>query len=166
MRATRHRPTVTPRPCRPSRSAGILLLGAPWEVGFRQPDESTTIEDILLRAEEYRGHALGQQTGLGSHGESAFLLCALKNQPEHRILMRFLLAHYEGDQRDALVNARYVAPQFHGETALHFAVVHRDFEMTRLLIEAGADPDAHADGLFFYERLNSYFGGWAPVRFK
>ena len=58
-----------------------------------------------------------------------------------------------------LVCAAYAAPQYHGETALHFAVVHRDLELVRKLVDAGADIDAHADGLFFYERVNTYFGG-------
>ena len=173
--------------------------------------------------------------GLGAHGETAFLLCALKNEIEHRILMRFLIDHYwghhevsralpaadEGHEEDGgptadddgsaggsqpapgpavarrppklwtsapstgrghrlsctdalvspqgragppvklqrLVRAAYTGPQFHGETALHFAIVHRDADMVRQLVEAGADPDAHADGLFFYERINTYFGG-------
>lgn len=50
-------------------------------------------------------------------------------------------------------------PQFHGETALHLAVVHNDLEMAMRLLDAGADIDAQADGLFFYERLSTYFGG-------
>ena len=58
-----------------------------------------------------------------------------------------------------LVQSAYAGPQYHGETALHFAVVHRDLELVRKLVDAGADVDAHADGLFFYERVNTYFGG-------
>ena len=60
-----------------------------------------------------------------------------------------------------MVNAAYEGPQFHGERALHFAVVHRDLWMVKLLVEAGAEIDAHADGIFFFERVSMYFGGRA-----
>merc|ERR1712185_454940 len=64
-------------------------------------------------------------------------------------------------QLERFVNAKYEGPQYHGETALHFAVMHRDAVLVRRLVEAGADVDAHADGLFFYERASTYFGGRA-----
>ena len=49
--------------------------------------------------EQFRG-VDPKQGGLGAHGETAFLLCALKNQTEHRILVRFLLEHYLSDAKD------------------------------------------------------------------
>ena len=155
----------------------------------RLSDDGTTIEHVLLHAEKYKGEREAQG-GLGAHGETPFLLCALKNHLEHRLLMRFLLAHYASPEvshgatsrrsavgpgtTDAdgpvpglsgakklrkLVCAAYEGAQFHGETALHFAVVHGDHEMANQLLDAGADVDAQADGLFFYERVSTYFGG-------
>ena len=57
------------------------------------PTTSTTLEDILLDPTRYKGAHKGQG-GLGAHGENAFLLCALKNEVEHRIFIRFLVSHY------------------------------------------------------------------------
>ena len=34
-----------------------------------------------------------------------------------------------------------------------------DVELVGLLLAAGAEVDAQADGLFFYERASTYFGG-------
>ena len=53
----------------------------------------------------------------------------------------------------------------HGETVLHFAVVKNDLQMVQLLLDCGAHPDqAHANGLFFYERIEMYMGG-SPIGF-
>ena len=210
-----------------------VLRIIPWDAKYKSvacpPDETTTVEDVILTPELFNGDG-GAQGGHGAHGETAFLLCALKGDELHRVVMLFLVEHYARKARAAavredagdapppspgaaaaaavaertgqvgsppgeasapgdgggaspsaaatverrraaeippaeqllkLVNATYEGPQYHGETALHFAVMHRDELMVRTLVEAGADVDAHADGLFFYERASTYFGGRA-----
>jgi hypothetical protein len=197
------------------RSSRQMLSMLPFEAKFRgdakHPDSSTTLEELLLTPEKFSG-VRANQGGLGAHGETAFLLCALKNGQMHRVIMLFLLTQYfrrevgvgqtlmeeqedagedqgsgdglagrawrasttnrghrpslhassgstRAEQLSKLVNASYAGPQFHGETALHFAVMRGDMRMVELLIRAGANVDAHADGLFFYERMSVYCGG-------
>ena len=209
-----------------------VLRIIPWDAKYKSvacpPDETTTVEDVILTPELFNGDG-GAQGGHGAHGETAFLLCALKGDspPRRHALSRRALcaqgraAAVREDAGDApppspgaaaaaavaertgqvgsppgeasapgdgggasppaaatverrraadippaeqllkLVNATYEGPQYHGETALHFAVMHRDELMVRTLVEAGADVDAHADGLFFYERASTHFGGRA-----
>ena len=38
---------------------------------------------------------------------------------------------------------------FPGESALHLAIVYGDFDMVKLLVEAGADVNQRATGRFF-----------------
>lgn len=75
------------------------LARMPWEMQYRThaqlPSRETTLEEVLLHPERFTG-VHPKQGGLGAHGESAFLLCALMNRVEHRILMHFLLSHYSG----------------------------------------------------------------------
>ena len=66
---------------------------------------------------------------------------------------------------EQMVNARYEGPIYHGETPLHFAIVKNDLQMVELLLQCGASATkAHANGLFFYERIECFFGG-SPIGF-
>ena len=48
------------------------------------------------------------------------------------------------------------------QVCLHFAIVHNDLALVKLLVESGADcRTPHAAGDFFYEHRALYFGGRA-----
>lgn len=50
-----------------------------------------------------------------------------------------------------------------GQTALNIAIERRQYEITRSLIEKGADVNAHAQGIFFnpkHKHEGFYFGKW------
>jgi hypothetical protein len=38
-----------------------------------------------------------------------------------------------------LIDAEYHGPEYHGEVAMHSALVNKDLEAVRFLVEAGAD---------------------------
>ena len=99
----------------PSRGGGSAEISRP-----------RTVDEALIGAQALRG----------PHGETALHRCFLKYERVHRVLIRFLLHHYgstaaRADDLRALVNTPYTSLLYHGETVLHFAVMHRDVEMAR-----------------------------------
>ena len=60
------------------------------------------MEDVILTPELFNGDG-GAQGGHGAHGETAFLLCALKGDELHRVVMLFLVEHYARKARAAAV---------------------------------------------------------------
>lgn len=53
---------------------------------------------------------------------------------------------------------------YEGETAIHIAIVNRDLDMTKFLIQNGADVRARAYGGFFKQGSAVYFGEF-PLSF-
>eukprot|EP01061_Rhynchopus_euleeides_P007418 TRINITY_DN16472_c0_g1_i1.p1 TRINITY_DN16472_c0_g1~~TRINITY_DN16472_c0_g1_i1.p1 ORF type:complete len:1030 (+),score=278.70 TRINITY_DN16472_c0_g1_i1:441-3092(+) len=94
-------------------------------------------------------------------GATPLLVCALLNTPVSKQMIRWLLS-----RNGKLAQDVYTTDFFKGELALHFTIVNRDLDMTRLLLDHY--PDAllqPARGLFFKDRVGGcYFGEW-PLMF-
>ena len=103
----------------------------------------------------------------GVVGETALHLLFLLHSTAHRRLTKLLvplLARQKTPDVDGVevnvLDASYIGQPYHGEVCLHFAIVHNDLEMVKVLIENGADcRSPHASGDFFYEHRALYFGG-------
>jgi len=70
----------------------------------------------------------------GAVGETLLHLCLLNNTYLHNELAKRLLLHFP-----AMVNDCYMSEEFFGQSALHIAIVNQDTQMTRLLIQYGAN---------------------------
>jgi hypothetical protein len=89
----------------------------------------------------------------GPVGENVLHVAMLLNTPSTLAIARYLVKLYGR----ALVNAPFQERRhpgdppgaYEGETALHVAVVNRDLDMVRFLVQNGADVRARAWGPFF-----------------
>ena len=57
------------------------------------------------------------------------------------------------------LDATYLGQPYFGEVAAHFAIVHEDLPMLKLLVSHGASLTPRACGDFFYSNPLLYFGG-------
>ncbi|XP_067932842.1 transient receptor potential cation channel subfamily V member 5-like [Watersipora subatra] len=80
----------------------------------------------------------------GAMGETLLHLCYLNNTEKHLEIAQILLEKYPKLCLDI-----YEAEEYYGESALHFAIVHKDLDSVKLLIEKGAKIDQRATGRFF-----------------
>ncbi|GAX79471.1 hypothetical protein CEUSTIGMA_g6912.t1 [Chlamydomonas eustigma] len=104
----------------------------------------------------------------GPVGENVFHVAMLLNTPSSLAIAKYLVKLY-GKQ---LVNTPYqersfsadTPGQYEGETALHIAIVNRDFDMVKFLIQNGADVRARAYGAFFQKPSPVSFGEF-PLSF-
>ena len=94
-------------------------------------------------------------------GAPPLCVCLLLNTDIHLKMARWLLK-----RQPSLAEDTYTNDFFKGECALHFTIIHRDIEMSRLLLEA--HPEGllqRATGEFFQDRITgTYFGEW-PLMF-
>lgn len=116
-------------------------------------DELETWGDVMLH-------------GRGANGETALHMLFLLDTPACRRLIHWFVPWLAGqkvtdafDRQVGALDATYLAQPFYGEVALHFAVVHRDLPMVKLLVEHGATLSARASGDFFYSNPQLYYGG-------
>ena len=74
-------------------------------------------------------------------------------------------AKYIGETRPAAVNDVYVGSEYYGESALHIAVVNRNVELVRWLLQTSEDTAAllaaRATGRFFSKGQPCYYGEYA-----
>lgn len=111
-------------------------------------------EDAPKLRERLRAHAGTIMSGRGAVGETMLHICFLCGTAAHKTLATHLVEAFG----KALIDAEYLAGEYHGEVALHIALVNKDVEAARLLVEAGADTARpRADGKFF-RRREVYFG--------
>jgi len=119
----------------------------------------------LPKSDDTWGHVLVHARGVV--GETALHLLFLLHSTAHRRLTKLLvplLSRQRTPDVDGVevgvLDASYIGQPYHGEVCLHFAIVHNDLEMVKVLIENGADcRSPHASGDFFYEHRALYFGG-------
>jgi hypothetical protein len=104
--------------------------------------------------------------GRGSVGETVLHLAFLVNTPACRRLVRFLVPFLANEKTSDLfghkvgtLDATYLGQPYFGEVAAHFAIVHEDLPMLKLLVAHGASVTARASGDFFYSSHLVYFGG-------
>ncbi|XP_033702762.1 transient receptor potential cation channel subfamily V member 3 isoform X5 [Tursiops truncatus] len=95
-------------------------------------------------------------------GKTCLMKALLNINPSTKEIVRILLAFAEeNDILDRFINAKYTEEAFEGQTALNIAIERRQGDIAAVLIEAGADVNAHAKGVFFnpkYQHEGFYFG--------
>ncbi|XP_033279111.1 transient receptor potential cation channel subfamily V member 3 isoform X5 [Orcinus orca] len=95
-------------------------------------------------------------------GKTCLMKALLNVNPSTKEIVRILLAFAEeNDILDRFINAKYTEEAFEGQTALNIAIERRQGDIAAVLIEAGADVNAHAKGVFFnpkYQHEGFYFG--------
>lgn len=104
----------------------------------------------------------------GPVGDNVFHIALLLNTPSTLAIAKYLVKLYG----KTLVNTPYqerkheLDPpgQYEGETALHIAIVNRDFDMVKFLIQAGAEIRARCYGSFFQLGSAVYYGEY-PLSF-
>ncbi|XP_065550705.1 transient receptor potential cation channel subfamily V member 3 isoform X2 [Lathamus discolor] len=83
------------------------------------------------------------------------------NQNTNEIVNMLLSFAEENGILERFINAAYTEEAYKGQTALNIAIERRQYEITRSLIEKGADVNAHAQGIFFnpkHKHEGFYFG--------
>lgn len=104
----------------------------------------------------------------GPVGENVFHIAMLSNTPSSLGIVRYLVRHYGSE----LVNCPYQQRHtrldplgmYEGETALHIAIVNRDLDMVKFLIQNGASVHARCVGTFFKRGNPCYYGEY-PLAF-
>ena len=74
----------------------------------------------------------------GAVGETVLHMCFLCATAAHKTLATYLVDEFGKE----LIDAEYHGPEYHGEVALHIALVNKDVEAVRFLVGAGADTRA------------------------
>uniref|UniRef100_A0A8B9PYQ9 Transient receptor potential cation channel subfamily V member 3 n=1 Tax=Apteryx owenii TaxID=8824 RepID=A0A8B9PYQ9_APTOW len=83
------------------------------------------------------------------------------NQNTNEIVNMLLSFAEENGILERFINAAYTEEAYKGQTALNIAIERRQSEITQILIEKGADVNAHAQGIFFnpkHKHEGFYFG--------
>uniref|UniRef100_A0A7S0RFC8 Ion transport domain-containing protein n=1 Tax=Chlamydomonas leiostraca TaxID=1034604 RepID=A0A7S0RFC8_9CHLO len=104
----------------------------------------------------------------GPVGDNCFHIALLLNTPSTLAIAKYLVKLYG----KTLVNTPYqertheldTPGHYEGETGLHIAIVNRDFDMVKFLIQAGADVRARCYGAFFQPGSVVYYGEY-PLSF-
>ncbi|CAI4229605.1 unnamed protein product [Auanema sp. JU1783] len=126
------------------------------ELGISE-DDSESFETRFL---EHK--ALWKLNKRGVKGENIIHLLLNRDQEVCHEIARILLKKYPG-----LCDDIYLGNENFGQTALHLAIVHNDYETVQLLLECGANVNARACGDFFRpEAFNqgkkiTDYQGWA-----
>ena len=108
--------------------------------------EPVRARDGALLKERIANHRRTILTRRGVVQETVLHLCFLRGTPECKTLAAHLVHRFGAP----LCNARYESPQYHGEVALHIAIVNKDLEAVKMLVANGADVnEPRADGHFF-----------------
>ncbi|KAF8062894.1 TRPV6 [Scenedesmus sp. PABB004] len=104
----------------------------------------------------------------GPVGENVMHVAMLLNTPSTLAITRYLVKLYGTQLVNCPIqerNAPHDPPgTYEGQTALHIAVVNRDFDMVKFLVQAGADIRARAWGTFFAPGGSMYCGEF-PLSF-
>ncbi|KAK0397772.1 hypothetical protein QR680_002261 [Steinernema hermaphroditum] len=80
----------------------------------------------------------------GVDGETVIHLLLSREEPVCSEIARILINRYPG-----LANDIYLGDEMFGQSALHLAIVHDDYETVQLLLSKDADVNARARGNFF-----------------
>uniref|UniRef100_A0A8C6YPT6 Transient receptor potential cation channel subfamily V member 3 n=1 Tax=Nothoprocta perdicaria TaxID=30464 RepID=A0A8C6YPT6_NOTPE len=83
------------------------------------------------------------------------------NQNTNEVVNMLLSFAEENGILERFINAAYTEDNYKGQTALSIAIERRQSEITQILIEKGADVNAHAQGVFFnpkHKHEGFYFG--------
>lgn len=80
----------------------------------------------------------------GVDGETIIHLLLNREEPSCAEIARILIHRYPGLAKDI-----YMGEEMFGQSALHLAIVHDDYDTVQLLLEKGAAVNARACGNFF-----------------
>ncbi|VDO30619.1 unnamed protein product, partial [Onchocerca flexuosa] len=80
----------------------------------------------------------------GVEGETIIHLLLNREEPMCSEIARILITRYPG-----LANDIYLGDEMFGQSALHLAIVHDDYETVHLLLQNSAEVNARACGTFF-----------------
>eukprot|EP00882_Tetradesmus_deserticola_P006401 GHRQ01006733.1.p1 GENE.GHRQ01006733.1~~GHRQ01006733.1.p1 ORF type:complete len:268 (+),score=77.10 GHRQ01006733.1:331-1134(+) len=101
----------------------------------------------------------------GPVGENVMHVAMLLNTPSTLAITRYLVKLYGRQLVNCPIQERKVQHDppgtYEGQTALHIAIVNRDFDMVKFLVQHGADIRARAWGTFFRQGGPMYYGEYA-----
>ncbi|VDM45622.1 unnamed protein product [Toxocara canis] len=92
----------------------------------------------------------------GVEGETIVHLLLTREEPMCSEIARILINRFPG-----LANDIYLGDEMFGQSTLHLAIVHDDYETVQLLLQNGADVNARACGAFFIPEDISDYQGYA-----
>ncbi|MCP9265850.1 Transient receptor potential cation channel subfamily V member 4 [Dirofilaria immitis] len=87
----------------------------------------------------------------GVEGETIIHLLLNREEPMCSEIARILITRYPG-----LANDIYLGDEMFGQSALHLAIVHDDYETVHLLLQNSAEVNARACGTFFYLKIKRH----------
>ncbi|WIA19587.1 hypothetical protein OEZ85_005527 [Tetradesmus obliquus] len=101
----------------------------------------------------------------GPVGENVMHVAMLLNTPSTLAITRYLVKLYGRQLVNCPIQERKQQHDppgtYEGQTALHIAIVNRDFDMVKFLVQNGADIRARAWGTFFRQGGPMYYGEYA-----
>ncbi|ETN73348.1 transient-receptor-potential calcium channel protein [Necator americanus] len=102
-------------------------------------------DDVEMQENKFKEHdALWKLNKRGVEGENIIHLLLNREQQVCYEIARILLKRYPG-----MANDIYMGDEMFGQSALHLAIVHDDYETVQLLLQNKADVNARACGNFF-----------------
>ncbi|VDN57023.1 unnamed protein product [Dracunculus medinensis] len=114
-------------------------------------------DDQRSNASSFREH-LGQWklNKRGVEGETIIHLLLNREEPMCSEIAKILIIRYPG-----LANDIFLGKEMFGQSTLHLAIVHDDYDMVQLLLQSNADVNARACGGFFLPDDQKDYKGYA-----
>ncbi|EFO26604.2 hypothetical protein LOAG_01877 [Loa loa] len=118
---------------------------AKWKKTTNVQLGKTESNSVCQFGSKFREH-LGQWrlNKRGVEGETIIHLLLNREEPMCSEIARILITRYPG-----LANDIYLGDEMFGQSALHLAIVHDDYETVHLLLQNSAEVNARACGTFF-----------------
>ncbi|KAI6170476.1 Inactive [Aphelenchoides bicaudatus] len=116
-------------------------------------DESESFDENKSKFREHETQWRLNKRGVD--GETLIHLLLNREEPSCAEIARILISKYPGLAKDI-----YMGDEMFGQSALHLAIVHDDYDTVQLLLEKGAAVNARACGNFFLpeDTADSYQG--------
>ncbi|VDM59077.1 unnamed protein product [Angiostrongylus costaricensis] len=116
-----------------------------WKKGVNVQLGLSDVSGLEMHEMKFKEHqALWKLNKRGVDGENIIHLLLNREEQVCYEIARILLKRYPG-----LANDIYMGDEMFGQTALHLAIVHDDYETVQLLLASNADVNARACGYFF-----------------
>uniref|UniRef100_A0A8D0B9K5 Transient receptor potential cation channel subfamily V member 3 n=1 Tax=Salvator merianae TaxID=96440 RepID=A0A8D0B9K5_SALMN len=125
-------------------------------------DSPQSLQDDVTEYTPNADNYLMKKMTSADTGKTCLMKALLNINPNTEEIVDILLSFAEENFiLERLINAAYTEEAYKGQTALNIAIERRQFDITRTLIEKGADVNAHAMGVFFNPKRQQdgfYFG--------
>lgn len=116
-----------------------------WKKGVNVQLGLNDVTGVDMQESKFKEHkALWKLNKRGVDGENIIHLLLNREEQVCYEIARILLKHYPG-----MTNDIYMGDEMFGQSALHLAIVHDDYETVQLLLANNADVNARACGNFF-----------------